>query len=225
MPSPVTPSQFADAIPANNADFCTRFTKWLNVPSLLFQFFSWMLDIAGNLSEEFKAEVATYSTPTGTVIYTLTQNVGTGFLECNGQAVSRTTYAALFNAIGTRFGAGDASTTFNLPDFRGRSPIGAGMGLGLTNRDINTQFAGEENHTPTLAETAAHSHEVIAQNRGAVSGGDGGWIIGEGPDVTGNQARNDAAAIQRHGITEESGGGQGFNVVHPCWIGYVWIKT
>jgi len=49
-----------------------------------------------------------------------------GYLLCNGVAVSRTTYADLFTAIGTTFGVGDGSTTFNLPDFRGIFPRGAG---------------------------------------------------------------------------------------------------
>ena len=48
---------------------------------------------------------------------------------CNGQAVSRTTYATLFSRIGTTYGAGDGSTTFNLPDFRDRFPVGAGGGV------------------------------------------------------------------------------------------------
>lgn len=55
-------------------------------------------------------------------------SIPTGWLECDGSAVSRTTYAALFAAISTTWGAGDGSTTFNLPDFRDRVPIGAGTG-------------------------------------------------------------------------------------------------
>lgn len=53
-----------------------------------------------------------------------------GFLLCDGSAVSRVTYAALFAVIGTTFGAGDGSTTFNLPDFRGRFIQGAVQGEG-----------------------------------------------------------------------------------------------
>lgn len=52
----------------------------------------------------------------------------TGFLACDGSAVSRTTYAALFAVIGTSYGTGNGSTTFNLPDGRGRTFIGAGTG-------------------------------------------------------------------------------------------------
>ena len=51
----------------------------------------------------------------------------TGWLLCDGSSVSRTTYAALFAILGTAYGAGDGSTTFNLPDGRGRMPVGAGQ--------------------------------------------------------------------------------------------------
>lgn len=73
-----------------------------------------------------------------------------GWLLCDGAAISRTTYATLFAAIGTAFGAGDGSTTFNVPDLRGRAPIGAGAGTGLTNRTRGATL-GEEAHrlTPT----------------------------------------------------------------------------
>jgi microcystin-dependent protein len=61
-----------------------------------------------------------------------------GWLLCYGQAVSRTTYAGLFATIGTDFGAGDASTTFNVPDFRGRAPFGKDdMGGSAANRITN----------------------------------------------------------------------------------------
>jgi microcystin-dependent protein len=55
-------------------------------------------------------------------------SVPDGWLECDGSAVSRTTYADLFTAIGTTWGAGDGSTTFNLPDMRDKVPIGSGTG-------------------------------------------------------------------------------------------------
>lgn len=62
--------------------------------------------------------------PPGTVIFYAASSAPTGFLKANGAAVSRTTYAALFAAIGTTFGSGDGSTTFNLPDMRGYFPRG-----------------------------------------------------------------------------------------------------
>lgn len=57
--------------------------------------------------------------PSGSVFYFAASSAPTGYLICNGSAISRTTYAALFAVIGTTFGAGDGSTTFALPDLRG----------------------------------------------------------------------------------------------------------
>ena len=64
--------------------------------------------------------------PTGFIGLWGDDTVPSGWLLCNGAAVSRTTYAGLFAKIGTRYGAGDGSSTFNLPDMRDRYPIGAG---------------------------------------------------------------------------------------------------
>ncbi len=64
-----------------------------------------------------------------------------GWLLCDGSAVSRTTYTDLFAAIGTTFGTGDGSTTFNLPDMRGIFPRGAGTSGKLSNAN-GTAFAG-----------------------------------------------------------------------------------
>lgn len=80
-----------------------------------------------------------------------------GWLACDGSAVSRTTYADLFSAIGTTWGAGDGSTTFNVPDFRGRALIGDGTGSGLTARTLG-QTLGAETHQLTTAELPSHAH-------------------------------------------------------------------
>lgn len=82
-----------------------------------------------------------------------------GFLLCDGTAVSRTTYADLFAAIGTTWGVGDGSTTFNVPDMRGRSPLGAGTGSGLTPRTL-AAVGGEETHVLSSGELATHTHPL-----------------------------------------------------------------
>jgi microcystin-dependent protein len=64
--------------------------------------------------------------PTGGMVMWGTASAPSGYLLCNGSAVSRSTYSALFAVVGTAFGSGDGSTTFNLPDFRDRFPVGAG---------------------------------------------------------------------------------------------------
>jgi microcystin-dependent protein len=77
----------------------------------------------------------------GEVRFVAFSTVPTGWLECDGSAVSRSTYSALFSAISTTFGTGDGSSTFNLPDLRGRSPIGKGANTWTTTfaaADVNT---------------------------------------------------------------------------------------
>ena len=79
-----------------------------------------------------------------------------GWLFCDGSTVSRETYAALFAAIGTTYGSGDGTTTFLLPDFRGRVGIGAGQGSGLTNRTLG-ETLGEEEHALAANENGTHN--------------------------------------------------------------------
>ncbi len=78
-----------------------------------------------------------------------TTKIPTGYLEANGQAVSRTAYADLFAALSTLWGAGDGSTTFNLPDLRGRFVIGYGGASGLTAGAVG----GSWNHTHSFSDT------------------------------------------------------------------------
>ena len=74
---------------------------------------------------------STALTPPGTVIWYAANAAPTGYLKANGAAVSRTTYAALFTAIGTTFGSGDGSTTFLVPDLRGEFARGWDDGRGV----------------------------------------------------------------------------------------------
>ncbi|HJW80814.1 MAG TPA: tail fiber protein [Acidiferrobacterales bacterium] len=115
------------------------------------------LTLSKSDNTQLLAAIKAISEPTGSMKMYAGAAAPTHWLLCNGAAISRTTYAALFTAIGTTWGAGDGSTTFNLPDLRGRTPIGAGQGSGLTNRAL-AATGGEENHTLTIAEMPAHDH-------------------------------------------------------------------
>lgn len=97
----------------------------------------------------------------GDTIWSSRSTAPAQWLACDGAAVSRATYAALFAAIGTAFGAGNGTTTFNLPDARGRSPVGAGQGTGLTNRALGAT-GGAETHTISTAEMPSHGHPFFA---------------------------------------------------------------
>lgn len=76
------------------------------------------------------------------------------YLFCDGSAVDRTTYATLFGVIGTTFGSGDGSTTFNLPDLGGRVP------LGVSSTHLLGSTGGSETVTLTESELPAHVHVV-----------------------------------------------------------------
>ena len=99
--------------------------------------------------------------PVGVVQMWAGASAPSGWLLCQGQAVSRTTYAALYAVCGTAYGTGDGSSTFNLPDLRARMPLGLN-GSGTFNALGKT--GGEENHTLTTAEMPSHGHEVTAGN-------------------------------------------------------------
>ena len=94
----------------------------------------------------------------------------TGWLICNGSAVSRTTYATLFAVIGTTWGAGDGSTTFNLPDLRGRAPIGAGTGSGLTARSLAAKGGSQNIQAHTHAFTQPTVKTELLFQKNAASG-------------------------------------------------------
>ena len=133
-----------------------------------------------------------------------------GWLECNGQAVSRTTYAALFNLFNTqkydgtntllsRYGTGDGSTTFNLPDYREVALVGAGQngteGAALADHDVYTvgQFKDDQIQN--------HRHEVnmfgIIQNGSSHINTSGGG----GYDWTSMNPKADTIDVGRHGST------------------------
>lgn len=115
---------------------------------------------------------------TGMIIPTAAPTADDGFLLCNGQAVSRTTYATLFARIGTAYGVGDNSTTFNVPDLRGVSPVGAGTS-GLNANWIGPNLGATQND-----QTQDHIHMTSmvfnvaagnASNVTQVDNGDGGY--------------------------------------------------
>jgi microcystin-dependent protein len=150
-----------------------------------------------------------------------------GWLLAYGQDVSRTTYSGLFSAIGTTYGSGDGSTTFTLPDLRGRTVAGQDNMGGtsadrLTNQsggldgDTLGATGGSETHTLTEAELAAHSHSLGTNGRVQV-GNDNGtaysgkWVSGSGSTITYS--------------TEDTGSDTAHNNVQPTIILNYIIKT
>jgi microcystin-dependent protein len=79
-----------------------------------------------------------------------------GYLLCDGAAVSRTTYAALFALVGTTYGAGDTVTTFNVPNLKGR--VVAGFDAGQSEFNTIGETGGSKTHTLTVGEMPSHTH-------------------------------------------------------------------
>ena len=96
------------------------------------------------------------STPASTVIYVAQNTAPTGYVKANGAALSRTTYADLFAAIGTTFGSGDGSTTFNVPDLRGEFVRGWDDSRGV---DSGRSFGSSQ-----ADEFKSHTHSIPKQH-------------------------------------------------------------
>ena len=113
---------------------------------------------APNFANGLEIAGATAATvPSGSVMTFAMNTAPTGWLKANGAAVSRTTYAALFTAIGTTFGVGDGSTTFNLPDLRGEFMRGWDDGRGV---DSGRVFGSAQ-----ADELKSHAHTTVEANQ------------------------------------------------------------
>lgn len=156
---------------------------------------------AGEAFTELLVPIGAYMMyPTGTV-------PNSHWMLCQGQAVSRTTYAILFGVIGTIYGLGDGSTTFNLPNLKGRLPVGRDSGQA---EFLNSgQTGGNKTHLLTTPELALHSHAIEA-NIAPYSTGTGRSVyFGDGfashPGYGG-------------GIVNGAGGNTPFNIQNPYLV-------
>jgi microcystin-dependent protein len=143
------------------------------------------------------------------------------FLICNGAAVLRGQYAALFAVIGTTYGVGDGSTTFNLPDFRGRVAVGSGTGdaSDATAWSLGAK-RGTEGVSLTATQNAEHQHLMLfGETRGAgapqpsttSSVASGYFVSGEDRSYTLREGTGDADI----GLTGESGTGAAHANIQP----------
>lgn len=150
-----------------------------------------------------------------------------GYLECAGQAVSRTTYAALFAVIGTSFGAGDNSSTFNVPDMCGKFPRGWDHGRGVDpNRVLGSTQSDElksHSHGASAAVAGEHTHSTRV-------GGDNNGVRPATPTnaITMSEAAADtappgtgqieSAGGHGHTITVNSTGGSETRPINVAWM-------
>lgn len=148
-----------------------------------------------------------------------------GWVLCYGQAISRTSYAALFAVVGTTYGVGDGSTTFNVPDMRGRvaagadamggtaaNRLGSGDTGGVTGSATVGATGGEQSHTLSTDEMPAHTHNTD----------------GESANDTASEISGSGAFSRYHTTTtatSSAGGGDAHNNVQPTLVLNYIIKT
>ena len=128
--------------------------------------------------------------PAGTIVGYGAGSAPTGWLLCNDAAVSRTTYARLFAVIGTGYGVGDGSGTFNVPDLRDKVPLGKG-----TNNDTLGTTTGSAAASSVLASTSKTGVTTAAANTGTANTGTGNTGTGTtGTGTSGNSTSTTAAS-------------------------------
>ena len=148
--------------------------------------------------------------PTATIVPWSSSSVPSGFLECNGAAVSRSTYSALFAIVGTTYGAGDGASTFNLPDLQdnvamGKSGTKALASTGGANTVASTGNVGgtTANATLSTAQLASHNHSIVSRMD---------QDYGQGPQPYQSIIPGGGSSPQRQGSTitvNSAGQGQG----------------
>lgn len=143
---------------------------------------------------EFVQNAVGIAVPTGAVMGFARNSAPAGWLKANGAAVSRTAYAALFAAIGTTFGAGDGSTTFNLPDLRAEFVRGWDDSRGI---DTGRVFGSWQDQM-----VGPHNHPTVASNSG----------------FTGGLAAIQYAPGNNNGVSSVPGGGATFGVQNNAGI-------
>jgi microcystin-dependent protein len=171
------------------------------------------LNISGNLTRNGNPLVD--AIPIGTILAQSSNIIPTSWLFCDGSAISRINYPDLFDTIGVTYGSGDGSTTFNLPDLRGKDIIGAvpADDNNANNNYIVGSTGGESNHIITLDELPSHSHNIYSTNSlmGGEYNGSGVYDI-----LTGDRGGSyNTLTTDGNLFIESTGGNHPINLIQP----------
>lgn len=170
------------------------------------------------------AVIATVAEPIGTIkMYAGSGDpAGGSHLICDGRAISRTTYATLFSTVGTTYGAGDGTTTFNIPNFAERTPVGQSTAQSLiTGYDARVlgNAIGEGQHVLSTGELPAHTHVITDPGHHHAIGGAQGTTNGASFSAFDAGAGvNTGTATTGITATDSTGSGTAHNVVQPSLV-------
>jgi microcystin-dependent protein len=161
------------------------------------------------------ASIAAIPTPSvsGSIVMWPTVTAPTGYLLCDGTAVSRTTYSALYAVVGTTFGVGDGSTTFNVPNYTNRVPYGTTIGATGGTADA---VVVSHTHTATVTDPG-HLHTF----QGGTNSGNGG--AGSGGVVANITTLNTSTAVTGISVANSTAGISGTNQNLPPYLGINFI--
>lgn len=178
------------------------------------------------------ANLANVLIPVGSIFPFAGNAAPTGYLLCDGTAVSRTEYADLFSICGTSYGAGNGTSTFNLPDLKGRVLVG--LDGAQTEFDARGETGGAKTHTLQSSEMPAHTHSVSgsaspagSHSHGYVDFGSGGPVgaaSGSGFSAatpTGANRTTSPDGTHTHSISvsaASTGGGSSHNNLQPYLV-------
>jgi microcystin-dependent protein len=176
-----------------------------------------------------KTTISSLSTPalTGSIIAYAGTTTPSGYLECNGSNVSRTTYASLFSAVGVTWGAGDGTTTFTLPDLRRRTMIGKNGTAGTGSPGITVgSTGGAETTTLLTANVPSHQHLVFntSSSTTAISGSNYPAYVGAIGATDLKYEIAGSGTIPTLGLTSSIGSGTAFNTMQPTAVVGYFIK-
>lgn len=154
--------------------------------------------------------------PSGSMIATARATAPAGWLICDGSAVSRVgANAALFAAIGTTYGIGDGGSTFNLPDLRGRVPVGVdGSAARLDALDALGNAGGAQKHTLIEAEMPSHLHQMSSRS----------WVDNALGGASGLEAFGGTGGSPTTEGTQSTGGGGAHNNMQPYQVVHWMVK-
>jgi len=165
------------------------------------------------------------SVPTGALMMWSTGTAPTGWLLCDGSAVSRTTYAGLFAVVATTFGVGNGSTTFNLPNYTNRVPVGAG-GLYSTAATGGSKDAILVSHTHTATvNDPGHSHTTTLNVRRGANAlyTNAGWGGGDRTDATNVVGTSNINTERNISVDISTQGSSGTNANMPPYLAIYYI--